>query len=30
VNYTEVIKEIYENINKQFGTDVKPPTGKGD
>jgi len=30
VNYTEVIKGIYENINKQFGTDVKPPTGKGD
>jgi ribonuclease Z len=25
VNYTEVIKEIYESINKQFGTDVKPP-----
>ena len=28
VNYTEVIKGIYENINKQFGTDVKPPPGQ--
>ena len=28
VNYTDVIKEIYGNINKQFGTDVKPPKGK--
>ncbi|MEE9238074.1 MAG: guanitoxin biosynthesis MBL fold metallo-hydrolase GntH [Thermodesulfobacteriota bacterium] len=30
VNYTEVIKDIYESINKKFGTDVKPPSGKGD
>ena len=25
VDYKEVIKKIYENTNKEFGTDVPPP-----
>ncbi len=30
VNYTEIIKEINDSINRKFGTDMKPPSGKGD